>query len=169
MKITPDAYQAAHEMKISIFVSNVIYELHDHFKNFASKHLQHEFSPAILTVLPEHIFSHVNPLILGVRIEGNLSLGSPLVIPSRKWLELGDVTAIRTFQNSTPVTSIVNAEAIVKIEERNKVSNRTIIYNREFDFTNKLYVKIPSTLPPSLRISTDPFIKSYLQVFGFRK
>lgn len=138
------------------------------FKQHAHNLIQTPISPAILEILPEHVYSHTNPIIVGVRVEGSLYLGAPLVIPSRKWLEIGKVAAIRTFETSTPITVAENgSHVIVKIEQQEKTSNRNIMYNREFDFSNKLYVKLPNTLPPHLRKPTEAWLKAYLRVFGF--
>lgn len=141
------------------------------FQNHAVRLVQRQFTPAILNILPEHIYSHTNPIIVGVRVEGNLNLGSPLCIPSKGFLELGSVTAIRTLNDSTPVTlATPNQVVIVKIEQSERGA-RNIIYNREFDFTNKLYVRFSNTVPLAheYRISNDPWIRSYFQTFGLIK
>jgi hypothetical protein len=158
--------------------------------------------PCILTIQPELIFKvcegepflptpfgicslvfsqTTNPIIMGVHVDGGvLQVGAPLCIPSKKFLDIGRVTAIRrTDQDDPQPIHSINEGAIViiKVEQReaaNANGGRLPVYDRDFDFSAKVFTKLVAIEQLPQRYRTDaeiqkaPFTKAFLKVFGFK-
>ena len=80
--------------------------------------------PCVLTILPEYILKEANPVIVGVFVEGNLEVGTPLCLPSKKFLELGRVSAIRVVGQAdpTPVTTANHGSTVIVKVDRPAIS-----------------------------------------------
>ena len=93
----------------------------------------------VLQIMPEFIFNKKSPIIVGMEIiSGVLKLGTPLVIPSLDFLDIGVVTSIEN--NRREVTSAKKGMQVsVKITND---TNPTLTYGRQFDHTQPIYSKI---------------------------
>jgi translation initiation factor 5B len=90
-------------------------------------------------IIPQHIFNKKSPIIVGVEVvEGVLKLGTPLVIPSLEFLDLGRVTSI---ENNRKEVNSAKKGAQVAIKFSND-ANPTLTYGRQFDHTQPIYSKI---------------------------
>jgi translation initiation factor 5B len=89
--------------------------------------------------MPQHIFNKKSPIIVGVEIiDGVLKLGTPLVIPTLEFLEIGIVTSIEN--NRKEVTSAKKGQQVaIKITND---ANPTLTFGRQFDHTPVIYSKI---------------------------
>jgi translation initiation factor 5B len=100
--ITPEARQAAQELKVTIFSAPIIYHLTQQYEKFLSEIAEREKNAArSLIVWPVRlkiiaVFNRSKPIILGVRvIDGTLKKGTPLMVVADKPFQLGTVEVIK--------------------------------------------------------------------------
>jgi translation initiation factor 5B len=146
VKIDSEAAAMAEELNVRIFTADIIYHLFDQFTAFmngitASRReaaMAIAVHPAVIKILPNHIFNKKDPIVLGVEIiEGTLKVGTPLCVPSLS-LDVGKVTRI---ENNHKEVSSAKKGSSVSIQITNE-SNPTLTYGRQFDHTNSLYSKL---------------------------
>ena len=110
-------------------------------------------------------------------MEGVVEVGTPLCIPSKKFLEVGRVSAIRIVGETDPqpVTQATHGNTVILKIEMSQAgsqskSERRIVYGRDFDYTNKLYSKISTYSQLRSHWLTDdtPFMRGFKKVFGFK-
>ena len=124
--------------------ADIIYHLFDQFtrylENLAEKRRAEAQNiavfPAIVKILPQHIFNKKDPIIVGMEVvEGILKVGTPLCVPALGGLNIGIVTSIE-MSGKEQQTARKGASVAVKIVNEH---NPTIAYGRQFDSTNMLY------------------------------
>jgi translation initiation factor 5B len=146
VEIDTDAQTEANKCGTKIFDAEIIYHLFDKFIKYKEElfnqrkedaRLKTVF-PCILKILPNCIFNKKNPLVFGVDvIEGNLHIGTPLIVPSTNTY-IGKVVGI---QNDKKDVQLGKKGQSVCIKVENE-ENPTILYGRQFDSSAELYSKI---------------------------
>lgn len=136
--ITPEAKQAARELKVTIYSAEIIYHLTDlyeeYIKKLAAEQKERARSqvvfPAMITMLPEAVFNRNKPIIIGVRVlEGTLRKGTPLtVLTETKPLNIGTVDTIK-LNNKDVDSASTNAEVSVSLKPG---SDSSIIAGKDF-------------------------------------
>lgn len=103
VKILPDAKQFAQNNNIHIIQAKIIYHLFDGFmKRIEDIKVQREKEEGHLAVFPcvlkqIEVFNKKSPLILGVDVvSGIIRVGTPLCIPTKEFLYLGEVEKIES-------------------------------------------------------------------------
>eukprot|EP01100_Stratorugosa_tubuloviscum_P009983 TRINITY_DN4220_c0_g1_i6.p1 TRINITY_DN4220_c0_g1~~TRINITY_DN4220_c0_g1_i6.p1 ORF type:complete len:493 (-),score=253.03 TRINITY_DN4220_c0_g1_i6:137-1615(-) len=148
VKIEREARELADQVGVRIFSADIIYHLFDQFKAYISElqsekqrvSAQEAVFPCILQILPNSAFHIKDPIVLGVRIEeGNLRIGTPIVVPSQEFVELGRVTSIERDHKSIN-EALKEQEVCIKIETSQGQISRC--YGRHFEMKDKLYSKI---------------------------
>ncbi|GMH52922.1 hypothetical protein TrRE_jg3943, partial [Triparma retinervis] len=101
--VDKDARAAAEEAGVKIFTADIIYHLFDHFTRYVeevSERRKQDASavavfPAIVKILPQHIFNQKDPIIVGMEVfDGILKVGTPLCVPALGGLHVGNVASI---------------------------------------------------------------------------
>ncbi len=146
VEIDTDAQTEANKCGTKIFDAEIIYHLFDKFIKYKEEifnqrkedaRLKTVF-PCILKILPNCIFNKNNPLVFGVEVlEGNLHMGTPLIIPSTNTY-IGKVVGI---QNDKKDVQLGKKGQSVCIKVENE-ENPKILYGRQFDSSTELYSKI---------------------------
>ena len=146
VEIDKEAQIEADKCGTKIFTAEIIYHLFDKFIKYKEQLIKikkdevrpNTVFPCILKILPNCIYNKKNPLIFGVDIlEGNLHLGTPLIIPSTKTF-IGKVTSI---QNDHKDITIGKKGTSVCIKVENS-ENPLINYGKQFTHELNLYSKI---------------------------
>jgi translation initiation factor 5B len=144
VEIEREAREYAVEMNVRIMTADIIYHLFDQFTRFMdelNERRRQEASavavfPAIIKILPQHIFNQKDPIIVGCEVvEGILKVGTPLCVPALGGLHVGKVQSIES-NGREQQTAKKGMSIAVKIVNE---SNPTITYGRQFDATNMLY------------------------------
>lgn len=139
-----DAREYAEEVEVKIFTADIIYHLFDSFTRYleeiAEKRRRDAANiavfPAIVKILPQHIFNQKDPIIVGMEVvEGILKVGTPLCAPTLQGLHIGIVTSIES-SGKELVTAKKGDSIAVKIVNEH---NPTLAYGRQFDSTAPLY------------------------------
>jgi len=171
--ITKEAKQEADQLGVKIFESNVIYQLTDMFtKYLESLHTEGKQKakevavfPCLLTLLPEFIFNKRSPIIIGVRVEaGILKVGTPLVIPSKEFIEIGKVTSLE--KDHKPVDEAkVGDEVCIEITQPE--DKQQYMVGRHFTHEDQLVSHMTSDSLKALKewfpeICTEPDIFKFL-------
>jgi hypothetical protein len=147
--------------------------------------------PCILTILPEHIedkWWNANPILLSVMVEGNLKIGAILCtppsfsfpfffssthtkttkgVPSKSYITIGRVTAIRRVVDRLPVTTAATGQVVViKVEPKRDRENRVYLLGRDFDTTDQFFTKITnlSQLKGLLERDVPPWLHTFIRV-----
>lgn len=143
--IDKNILEFADKMSVKIIQKDIIYHLLDSFKEYkvncenSRRELVKDktFFPCILEIIPEHVITRRDPIILGVEVlEGLVKPGTTLLVEkNEKFIDIGKITSIESKNNS--VDKAIKKEKIcIKIEGSN------VLYGRQFDHTDKLYSKI---------------------------
>jgi translation initiation factor 5B len=139
-----EAREHAADMNVRIMTADIIYHLFDQFTRFMeelnTKRREEATAvavfPAIIKILPQHIFNQKDPIIVGVEVvEGILKVGTPLCIPALGGLHIGKVESIE-MNGREQNTARKGASIAVKIANE---SNPNLTYGRQFDASNLLY------------------------------
>jgi len=148
VKVVKEAREIADEMGVKIFTAEIIYHLFDQFTAYIDnlKSQKRDDSapeavfPCRLKIFPEYVFNKKDPIVLGVEvIEGVLKVGTPIVVPSQGFIELGKVTSVE--QNHKTVEKAKKSSSVaIKIEQ--KEGEQQKVYGRHFDHTDELVSKI---------------------------
>jgi len=175
VKVAKAASQQAAIDGVQIFSADIIYHLFDQFKQFMtnSETVGQQIHPCILTIQPEFILKTASPIIIGVLVQGTVEVGAPLCIPSKKFLEIGRVTAIRLVgqEDPYPITAAYEGQTVIlKIEQQKDKGGRIVIYGRDFDSIHPLYSRVNSMnqLPFVWRRNDSIFMKGFKRVFGLK-
>lgn len=144
VKVVKDAQDFADENNIKIFTAQIIYHLFDSFKEYVEQcqverkvEIQCQF-PCILEIVPDSCFNRVSPIIIGVNVlEGELRIGTQLIIPVKDNLRLGTVASIEANKKPLTAARITNGSVAVKI-----VSHDNIMFGRNFDATHQVVSRL---------------------------
>jgi len=148
VKIVKEARDLADELGVKIFTAEIIYHLFDQFTKYvdelkSQKRDESETEavfPCRLRIYPEHIFNKKDPIVLGVEvIEGSVKIGTPLLVPSKGFIELGKVTSVEA--NHKPIERAKKG-ASVAIKIAQKDGEQQKVYGRHFDHEDELVSKI---------------------------
>ena len=146
--ILPDAAKLAAEIGIPIFTAEIIYHLFDAFikrvneikakkKEEARKKAVY---PVVFKIVDERcVFNKKDPYILGVDVlEGELRLGTPVVIPDVKWtgngatqetckeaLEFGQIMSIEKDKKPVESANRLTGSVAIRIEQRRNMKEYT--------------------------------------------
>ena len=154
VKADAEATAFAEENNVRIFHADIIYHLFDKFTKFmdtlrATRREEAQgvaVFPAILKIIPQHVFNKKDPIILGVEVvEGVLHVGTPLCVPAIG-VDVGTVTSIQNNHKEVK-TAKKGASVAIKIQ----CKNDTMTYGRQFDATYGLYSKLTRASIDSLK------------------
>lgn len=148
VKVTKEAREIADSMGVKIFTADIIYHLFDQFTAYIEQikaQKKEEAAaeavfPVRLKILPEYIFNKSKPIVMGVDIlEGVLKIGTPIVVPSKNFCELGKVTSIE--ENHKAIEEARKGKSVaVKLELPETEQQK--MYGRHFDDSDELVSKI---------------------------
>ena len=140
VNIDEDVEELANKNGIKVFSAEIIYHLFDHYIKYRDEMIKERKTlyrsqavfPCSLKILEKHIYNKKSPLIFGVTVlEGNLQLGTPLIIPETK-LVLGNVIGIQHDGKEVELGK-KGTDVCIKIENKDGVQ-----YGRHFDHKNNL-------------------------------
>ncbi|XP_058807119.1 eukaryotic translation initiation factor 5B-like [Phymastichus coffea] len=148
VKIERDAQELADTLGVKIFLADIIYHLFDRFTEYKEQLKQRkrdEFKhiavfPCKLKVLPQFIFKSRDPIVMGVMVEaGIVKEGTPIVVPSKEFVDLGLVTSIECNHKQVEQAR-KGQEVCIKIEPIPGEAPK--MYGRHFDEKDMLVSKI---------------------------
>jgi translation initiation factor 5B len=140
INIDEDVQELANRHNIKIFSAEIIYHLFDQYVKYRDDMIKERKTlyrpqvvfPCSLKILEKHVYNKKSPLIFGVNVlEGNIHLGSPLIIPETK-LVLGKVIGIQLDGKEVEIGR-KGTEVCIKVENTESVQ-----YGRHFDHKNNL-------------------------------
>ena len=140
VNIDEDVEELAIKNGIKIFSAEIIYHLFDQYIKYRDEMIKERKTlyrpqavfPCSLKILEKHIYNKKSPLIFGVNVlEGNLQLGTPLIIPETK-LILGNVIGIQHDGKEVEIGK-KGTDVCIKIENKDNIQ-----YGRHFDHKNNL-------------------------------
>eukprot|EP00124_Ichthyophonus_hoferi_P003731 Ihof_evm1s344 gene=Ihof_evmTU1s344 len=143
VKVSKDAADMAKDMGVIIFTADIIYHLFDRFTEHMAQlhekkkeeHRHKAWFPCYMTVKPEFVFNTRDPIIMGVDIvEGRLTCGVPIVVPSKEFLEIGIIESIE-INNKQMTEAKVGQSVCVKIRNTHDAPR---MFGRHFDETDML-------------------------------
>ncbi|KAL6192388.1 hypothetical protein ACLB2K_033478 [Fragaria x ananassa] len=163
VKVTKEAQKLADELRVKIFVGDIIHEVIKAYMKNLKEEKEKELAavakeavfPCVLEILPDHIFHKKDPIIVGVKVlRGIVKVGTPLCIRhQRDFVVVGRVESI---MNSNRCVDIANMseEVCIKIVETNlnpqqvKLKSKdelvSHISRRSIDVLNSYYQNDPS-------------------------
>jgi len=146
VKVEREAQEHADKSGVKIFSADIIYHLEAKFDKYMAEVLAEKqrkvageaVFPCMLRIHQDSVFNKRDPLIFGVRVvEGTLRLQTPIVIPSKEFIELGRVASIE--ENHKPLeVATKGSDVAIKIDS----SSNNYTYGRHFDYKDELYSKI---------------------------
>eukprot|EP01028_Stygiella_incarcerata_P000377 TRINITY_DN1042_c0_g1_i1.p1 TRINITY_DN1042_c0_g1~~TRINITY_DN1042_c0_g1_i1.p1 ORF type:complete len:1087 (+),score=458.45 TRINITY_DN1042_c0_g1_i1:101-3361(+) len=145
VRVGQDAARFAEECGVRIFTADIIYHLFDMFKKYVEdieaekkkEAMQSMVHPCKIKVIPEYIFNRCDPIIVGVEVlDGVLHVGTPLVIPTRKNLDVGRIQSIELNRKTVP-TAKKGDQVSVKIVNRG--SGTTSEIGKDFTAEDVIY------------------------------
>ena len=148
VKVVKEAKDIADEMGVKIFTAEIIYHLFDQFTAYIEQFKNDQKAaaateavfPCKLRIIPEYIFNKKDPIVLGVEVmEGNLRIGTPIVVPSKGFIDLGKVTSIE-LNHKAQDKAKKGLSVAIKIEV--PVGDQQKAYARHFDHEDELVSKI---------------------------
>jgi translation initiation factor 5B len=149
VKITPDARDLAETMGVRIFTAEIIYHLFDQFTKYMEEVKTQKRAdagndavfPCVLEILPNCVFNMRDPLIVGVLVkDGVVKVGTPLCVPTKKFIDLGRVVSIE--DNHVPMqVAKKGAKVCIRVELDNKFDSQPN-FNRHYDITDNLVSKM---------------------------
>eukprot|EP01134_Creolimax_fragrantissima_P006578 CFRG6578T1 len=148
VKVDKDAQDMAKEMGVTLFTADIIYHLFDNFtahikaikdrKKEENRHLA--WFPCHFVIKPEFVINKRDPIIVGVDVlEGRLTVGVPVCVPSKDNIIIGTVQSIE-INNKEIAEAKVGQSAAVKIA--NFGSDAPKMYGRQFDHLDELYTRL---------------------------
>jgi translation initiation factor 5B len=147
VKIERDAQDLADHLGVTIFQADIIYHLFDKFTAYRDElkaKKRDEFKhiavfPCKIKILPQFIFNTRDPIVIGVVIEaGVVSIGTPLCVPSKEFVEIGRVTSIE-INHKQMDKATKGQEVCIKIEP---TGDSPKMLGRHFEETDMLVSKI---------------------------
>jgi len=148
VKVERDAQEMADREGVKIFQADIIYHLFDRFTEYQAELVRRKKEqfrhiavfPCKLKILPEHIYTRRDPIVVGVRVEaGVCKTGTPICVPSKEFIFLGILTGIQ--HNSKDVdTAKKGDEVCIKIEAPGGDAPKMI--GRHFDEKDLLMSRI---------------------------
>merc|ERR1711988_727498 len=148
VKIDGEAQQEADATGVRIFTAEIIYHLGNAYQTYYDQimeqkrieAMEYAVFPAIVRIMPEHIFNTKNPIVLGVKVlEGVLKVGTPLCLPYKGGMKVGRVEGIES--NHVSMEKLKKGmEAAVNINTNS--TNPNLTYGRQFDANDTLYSEI---------------------------
>jgi translation initiation factor 5B len=147
--VTKDARDLAAEYGVTIFTSDIIYHLHDAFKEWIKRCRAEEQEaarhtavfPCRLKPIAACVFNNKSPIVMGVDIvEGVAKVGTPLCVPSRGGFSLGRIASMELDHKAVDVARAGQSVAM-KIEAGN-ATEAARVYGRHFDATDELVSKV---------------------------
>jgi translation initiation factor 5B len=145
VSVSNDAREYADKMKVKIFEADIIYHLEDMFKKYLdemrearrAKAKDEAVFPAVLQILPEHIFRQRNPIVLGVRVkEGILRIGTPIaVLKPDGPLGIGKIQSIEREHKQVDEATVGDEVAVSIAQEEGQ---QLFMYGRQFDHNDDL-------------------------------
>ena len=148
VKIERDAQDLADKEGVTIFQADIIYHLFDHFMRHLEelkRKKREEYKtiavfPCKFKILPNFVFNSRDPIVAGVQVEaGIIRQGTPIVVPSKEFLEVGIVTSIQSNHKEVE-TARKGEEVCIKIEPIPGESPK--MFNRHFDEKDMLVSKV---------------------------
>lgn len=108
--------------------------------------------PCKLKILPQHVFSTRDPIIVGVIVEaGTLKIGTPLTVPSKEFVDIGIVTSIEVNHKQLEIAK-KGQEVAIKIEP--EPGSTPKLLGRHFEVEDVMVSKISR---PSIDVCKDYF------------
>ena len=162
VKVLPDAMEEAVKNDIRIFTSDVIYRLQEEFLEFLEKRKQEditqEFSkliiPGKMEIMPQYIFRRSDPLVVGVKVSGKITVKMPVITSSGK--KVGQLHSIK--KNNENAQSAEDGDEV-------SISIKNGVLGRNVNETDVLYVEAPESHIRLLRTKfRDQLTEKQLQV-----
>ncbi|KAH3760157.1 eukaryotic translation initiation factor 5B [Pelomyxa schiedti] len=150
VRIEREAEEIAATNGVTIFRADIIYHLFDQFTEYiknidlAEKEAANKSGeviwPCILEVLPQFVFATRDPIIVGVAVrDGSVRVGTPLCVPSKKFISVGRVASIEVNNRTVPQGN-KGEEVCLRIEQRQ--GQQQYMYGRHFDNLDLLVSEI---------------------------
>ncbi|KAI1296499.1 Eukaryotic translation initiation factor 5B [Halotydeus destructor] len=148
VKVEKDAEDIAKKEGVHIFTAEIIYHLFDKFTAYREeikakkkeKFRNVAVFPCKLRILPQCIFNARDPIVVGVSIEeGSLRSGTPIAVPSKENLFLGNISSIE-INHKEIETATRGQEVCIKIDHTGGDAPK--LYGRHFDHTDILVSRI---------------------------
>ncbi|CAF4566735.1 unnamed protein product, partial [Rotaria sp. Silwood1] len=133
---------------VKIFRHDEIYRLCDMFISYQEQIKRHNqeqhrhlaIFPCKLKILPQYVFNKRDPIVCGVLVEdGCIKLGTPICVPSKDCINLGQVVSIEMNHRSLDIAR-KGSEVCIKIAST--TSETSTMYGRHFDKDDILMSKI---------------------------
>lgn len=146
VKVDRDAQEMAEETGVRIFKADIIYHLFDQFTTYMKNITEQRRKdmaptavwPCLLRIVPGCVFNKKDPIILGVDIiEGQLRVGTPLCVPARGNVVLGNCSGIEANHKSVEVAK-KGQQVSVRIEPASHVCS----FGRHFEERDDIVSKI---------------------------
>ena len=149
VKVERDALELAGKKGVTILSEPTIYHLGDRYVEYTNDYKQKKkrdafrhvaVFPSRLKVISTAIFNKRDPVVLGVTVDaGVLRTGTPLCVPSKKFVEIGIVTSME-FDHKVVELAKKGADVCIKIEP--SPGSTPKLFGRHFDQTDVLVSKI---------------------------
>ncbi|KAJ4966232.1 hypothetical protein NE237_018081 [Protea cynaroides] len=145
VKVTPEARELAEETGVRIFIADIIYHLFDQFKHYIDnlkeekkkEAAEEAVFPCVLQIIPNCIFNKKDPIVLGVDvIEGIAKVGTPVCIPSRDFIDIGQIASIEINHKQVDVAK-KGSKVAIKIASTN-AEDQQKMFGRHFDEDDEL-------------------------------
>ncbi|XP_042485764.1 eukaryotic translation initiation factor 5B-like [Macadamia integrifolia] len=102
VKVAPEARAVAEEFGVKILTDDVMDNLVIQFKSYADdfkkekEAVEEVIFPCVLRIIPNYVLNAKDPIILVVEvIEGIAKVGTPICIPSRDFMDVGEISAMK--------------------------------------------------------------------------
>ncbi|XP_023636954.1 eukaryotic translation initiation factor 5B isoform X2 [Capsella rubella] len=149
--LTRNASKLAETLGVKVISSAIsVDHLHRQFEEYTNelrmekqKTEAHDsaFSPCVLCILPKCVLNKEDPIVVGVYVlEGSVSVGTPLCVPNRAFINVGRVAWIEKDQQ--PVEDARQGEkVIIKIVSADP-RTKQLMLGREFDVGDVLVSRL---------------------------
>lgn len=78
-----------------------------------------------MEIIPEFVFNRSNPIIMGVNVTaGTLRIGTPLAIPEKENLRIGNVTSIELNKKKVNSATPKDGSVSIRVEGENATFGR---------------------------------------------
>ncbi|XXG40343.1 hypothetical protein AAC387_Pa01g1082 [Persea americana] len=151
VKVTPEARELADETGVKIFIADIIYHLFDQFKAYIDnlkeekkkETAEEAVFPCVLKIMPDCIFNKKDPIVVGVDIlDGIAKVGTPICIPSRGFIDIGQIASIEINHKQVNVAK-KGQQVAIKIVGSNPEEQQKM-FGRHFDINDELVSHISS-------------------------
>jgi len=148
VKVERDAQEMADRVGVKVFQADIIYHLFDRFTEYQAELVRQKKEqfrniavfPCKMRILPEHIYTRRDPIVVGVRVEaGVVKTGTPICVPSKEFIFLGILTGIQ-HNNKEVDTAKKGDEVCIKIEAPGGDAPK--MFGRHFDDKDLLISRI---------------------------